>query len=90
MGPNELLEFVTEATLYYGRIWTARQQCHMKSENFQYNTLGRWDDRLIDHASDVLGIIFFIISCKIICKNPFNLYFYNFTKIKIKCFVEIG
>ena len=28
----------------------------------------------------------FIISCKILCKNPFNLIFYNFTKIKIQSF----
>ena len=28
-------------------------------------------------------LFFFIISCKILCKNPFNLFiFYNFTKIK--------
>ena len=39
--------------------------------------------------SDVPNIIFFIISCKILCKNCFNLFsyiFYNFTKIKIKSF----
>ena len=32
---------------------------------------------------------FFIISCKILCKNPFNYFFlfcYNFTKIKLKSF----
>ena len=29
---------------------------------------------------------FFIISCKILCKNCFNLFSYNFTKIKIKSF----
>jgi hypothetical protein len=26
---------------------------HLKSNNFQYNLLGRWDERLIDQASDV-------------------------------------
>ena len=31
----------------------------LKSDNLQYNTLGRWDDRLIDQASDVPSIIFF-------------------------------
>ena len=30
---------------------------HLKSNNLQYNTLGRWVDRLIDHASDGLSII---------------------------------
>ena len=29
---------------------------------------------------------FFIISCKILCKNRFNLFFYNFTKMKVKSF----
>ena len=32
-------------------------------------SLGRWNDHLIDQASDVPSII---ISCKIRCKNPFN------------------
>ena len=31
----------------------------LKSDNLQYNTLGRWDERLIDQASDVPSIIFF-------------------------------
>ena len=31
-------------------------------------------------------LFFFIISCKILCRNPFNLYFYKITKIKIKSF----
>ena len=31
-------------------------------------------------------LFFFIISCKILCKNCFNLFSYNFTKIKIKSF----
>ena len=40
--------------------------------------LGWWDDRPMDQL-----LLFFIISCKIICKNPFNN---NFTKIRIKSF----
>ena len=37
--------------------------------------------------SDVPSIgFFFKISCKILCKNPFNLFFYNFTKITIMSF----
>ena len=31
----------------------------LKSDNLQYNTLGRWNDRLIDQASDVPNIYFF-------------------------------
>ena len=34
--------------------------------------LWRWDKRIVDQASDVPSIIFFMISCKILCKNPFN------------------
>ena len=49
--------------------------CDQKSGNLQYDTLGCWDDRLIDQASDVPSI-FFIISFKILCKNPFNLFFH--------------
>ena len=29
---------------------------------------------------------FFIISCTILCKKPFNIFFYNFAKIKNKSF----
>ena len=36
--------------------------------------LGRWDDRLIDQASDLF--FFFIISCKNLCKNPFKLHIF--------------
>ena len=54
----------------------------MKSDNLQYNMLGRWEKRLIDQASDVLSIFLFIISyrlrtlktfyfCKIINWNNF-------------------
>ena len=32
--------------------------------------------RLMDQASDVSSIIFFIIFCKILCKNRFNLFSY--------------
>ena len=63
-----------------------RQQ---KSDNLQYNTLGRWDDHLIDQASDVPSIIFFIISCQNSLQKSFQifiLFFYNFTKIKSKEF----
>ena len=48
---------------------------YLKSDNLQYNTLVCWDKWLADQASDVTSIIFFIISCKIVCKNGFNFYF---------------
>ena len=34
-------------------------QSGLKSDNLQYNTLGLWDERLIDQASDVPSIIIF-------------------------------
>ena len=43
--------------------------------------MGRWNNCLIDQASNVPSI-FFIISCKILCKNPFNLYFSFFITIQ--------
>ena len=60
----------------------------LKSDNLQYITLGRWDQRHNYQTSDVPSIIFFTISCKILCKNRFNLFFFfcKFTKIKIKSF----
>ena len=57
--------------------------------------MGHWDKRLINQASDVPGTLFqvlfffFIISCKILCKKGFNLFFlffYKFTKIEINSF----
>ena len=48
----------------------------LKSKIFQYYTLARWDERLIHQVSDVPSIIFLIISCKILCKNYFNLISY--------------
>ena len=59
----------------------------LKSDNLQYDTLVRWDKWLVHQASDVPSIIFFfMISCKMLCKNVFNVFFYKFTKIKTKSF----
>ena len=53
----------------------------------------RWvagtNDSSTKHLMFQVYIIFFIISCKILCKNHLNLFsyfFYNLTKIKIKIF----
>ena len=51
----------------YAKGHIISKQIIMKSDNLQYNMLGRWDERLIDQASDVP--FFFIISCKNLCKN---------------------
>ena len=60
-------------------VWNGK---NLKSDNLQYNTLGRWDNRLIDQASDVPSIIFFHSFLQNSLQNSFNLFFYNFTKIK--------
>ena len=46
--------------------------------------LSWWDKQLVDQASDVPSSI--IKSCKILCKNHFNLFFQKITKMKIKSF----
>ena len=43
-----------------------------------------WDKWLVDQASDVPSIFFFMISCKILCKNGFNVFLNEFTEIKTK------
>ena len=52
--------------------------------------MGRWDERLIDQASDVPSIIFFHNFLKNYLQKLFQFiflfFFYNFTKIKIKNF----
>ena len=60
-------------------VWNGK---NLKSDNLQYNTLGRWDDRLIDEASDAKYYFFFIISFKILCTNAFNLFFYFFITLQ--------
>ena len=67
------VEYYTANNLHPFKIHVILTVCYgrnLKSDNLKYNTLGRWDDRLINQASDVPSIIFFIISCKILCKNP--------------------
>ena len=49
---------------------------YVKSDNLQYNTLGGLVDGTIVSFSMCCSkyYFFFIISCKILCKNPFNLF----------------
>ena len=65
----------------------------IKSDNLQYNALVCWFPG--NQVSDVLSIIFFIITCKIFCKILFQKsfqfiyffqFFYKFKKMKIKSF----
>ena len=60
--------------------WMGCQRCHFQRK---WLYCREWT------ASDVPSIIFFIISCKILCKNPFNFFFHfliTLHKIKIKIF----
>ena len=66
--------------------WT---QMGLKSVNLQYNTLGRLDDRTNELSTKHLMfqvLFFFMISCRILRKNTFNLFVYFFKKNKSKEF----
>ena len=64
----------------------------LKSVNLQYNTPVCLDDGTNESSTKRLMfqvLFFFIKSCKILCKDPFNLFsyfFYKITKMKIKSF----
>ena len=58
-----------------------------KSVNLQYNTLGCLDHGTNESSTKRLMfqvLFFFMISCKILCKNPFNLFSYFFFITKNK------
>ena len=76
--------------------WRVIQKCNRHLRSVSWNPtifniihLVAWSmersRRLTKHLMFQVSFVF-IISCKILCKNPFNLFFYNFTKIKIKSF----
>ena len=56
----------------------------VKSINFRYNMLLRWDAGTKDSSTKRLMfkvLFFFMISCRILCKNALNLFV---SKIKVK------
>ena len=60
-----------------------RKSCmesYLKSDNLQYNTLGHWDERLIDQGSDVPSIIFFIISYRV---RALKILYFYYKKIEM-------
>ena len=65
---------------------------NQKSINLQYNMLGRLDDGTNESSTKRLMfqiLFFFMISCRILCKNTFNLFVHFFkknTKLKVKSF----
>ena len=57
----------------------------MRADTLQYNTLGRWVNGMTLSLTKHLMFqvsFFFIIFCKILFKNLFSYFFYNFKKIK--------
>ena len=64
------------------RLWQFLINADMhiiKSNNLQYNRLGRWVAGTNNSSTKRLMfqvLFFFIISCKILCKNSFNLFSY--------------
>ena len=57
----------------------------MKSVNLQYNMLGCLDDGTNESSTKRLMFQYyfsFMISCKILCINPFDLFSYFFIKLQ--------
>ena len=57
---------------------------HQKSDNLQYNTLVCWVAGMNDSSTKCLMfqvLFFFMTSCKILCKNCFNLFSYFFISL---------
>ena len=81
--PLSLSSTQFEPTLYFFFVFEMKPQVYLdlitliakyKSDNLQYDMLGRWDDGTIVSSTKRLMfqvLFFFIISCKILCKNPF-------------------
>ena len=73
------LQIMLSLSLHPGTLslTTSSQYRGQKSDNLQYNTLGRWVAGTNDSSTKRLMfqvLFFFIISCKILCKNRFNLF----------------
>ena len=70
------------------QISTCTNYEHQKFVNLQCNTLVRWTDGTNNSSTKCLmfQVLFFFKSCKILCKTPFNLFFSEITKKKMKSF----
>ena len=88
------LQIMLSLSLHPGTLslTTSSQYRGQKSDNLQYNMLGRRVAGTNDSSTKRLMfqvLLFFIISCKTYCKKSFQFiffFFHNFTKIKIKSF----
>ena len=64
-------------------IWLIKCTYKYRVPIFYFENIIRWVAGTIASSTKRLMfrvLFFFIISCKLLCKNPFNLFFYNFTK----------
>ena len=66
----------------FGQIPDKRGCAILKSDNLQYNMLVHWDKWLVNQASDVLRIVFFILSSRLRALKSlyFCFYFCKFRK----------
>ena len=94
--PLSLSSTQFEPTLYFFLVFEMKPQVYLdlitliakyKSDNLQYDMLGRWVDGTIVSSTKRLMFqvfFFFIKSGKIHCKNLFISSFYKITKMRIK------
>ena len=72
----------------FAEIWNSQILVRvLKSDNLQYNTLVHWVAGMNDSLTKRLMfqvLYFFMISCRILCKNTFNLFIYFLKKYKNK------
>ena len=76
-----LLQFLSSAHFCKDMSSLTIPSGDQKSGNLQYNTLGCWVNGTIVSLTKRLMfqvLFFFMISCKILCRNPFNLFSYFF------------
>ena len=81
-APNEHLPAATQG--FIKQILWRLQYIYLKSDNLQYNMLGRWYNCLIDQLSNVPIIIFFYNFLQNSLQKSFHfifLFFHNSTKI---------
>ena len=79
-------------TLYVHNGWTVKGETSetRQSKIYYAGLLGRWDKQIVDQASDVPSIIFFHKILQNSLQKPFYfiffIYFFQFTRMKIKSF----
>ena len=78
-------KWACKMVISYKKCATKFKEDDHKSVNLQYNTLGCLDDGTNESLTKRLMfqvLFFFMISCRILCKNTFNLFVYFLKKIQ--------